>query len=405
MAGTKLKHELGPHLAKKNVTCTGPCVQLAIKTVAIILVYYTLSIGLTFYQRRFLQEFHFPLSVVVCHLVLKFVIASLCRTLWKCCTSKQRVILNWGNFLKKVAPTGISSGLDVGLSNWGLELIPVSLYTMTKSTAIVFILAFALLFKLEEKSWTLCIIVVMISGGLFLFTYKATDFNFLGFILVLTASFTSGLRWTLAQLVMQKSKLGLENPVDMVYHVQPWMIVPVLPLAIGFEGVTLASNCKFFRYHDATVIITLLQIIAGAVLAFCMEVAEFMVVTHTSSLTLSVAGIFKEVCTLILAVETGDRMNLINVVGLFFCLGGIIFHVLHKSTIASRRSDVNEFDGDLFNTEGDAKQSDNGLDLRVPLLADSSVMFMSGNIYSTDESDEDSSNVLFNILQRRDNSK
>lgn len=113
----------------------------------------------------------------------------------------------------------------------------------------------------------------------------------------------------------------------------------------------------------------------------------------------------QEVCTLILAVETGDRMNLINVMGLFFCLGGIIFHVLHKSTIASRRSNVNEFDGNLFNTEGDAKQSDNGLDLRVPLLADSSVMFMSGNIYSTDESDEDSSNVLFNILQRRDNSK
>jgi hypothetical protein len=111
----------------------------------------------------------------------------------------------------------------------------------------------------------------------------------------------------------------------------------------------------------------------------------------------------QEVCTLILAVETGDHMNLINVVGLFFCLGGIIFHVLHKSTVASRRSDVNEFDGDLFTTEADAKQSDNGSDLTVPLLADSSVIFMSGKIYSTDESDEDSSNVLFNILQRRDN--
>jgi solute carrier family 35 protein C2 len=35
---------------------------------------------------------------------------------------------------------------------------------------------------------------------------------------------------------MQKSKLGLENPLDMVYHVQPWMIVSILPLAVGFEG-------------------------------------------------------------------------------------------------------------------------------------------------------------------------
>lgn len=59
-------------------------------------------------------------------------------------------------------------------------------------------------------------------------------------------------------------------------------------------GMALASNCKIFRYQDtAVVVITLLQIVVGAVLAFCMEVAEFMVVTHTSSLTLSVAGIFK----------------------------------------------------------------------------------------------------------------
>jgi hypothetical protein len=30
--------------------------------------------------------------------------------------------------VKKMAPTGIASGLDIGLSNWGLELITVSLW-------------------------------------------------------------------------------------------------------------------------------------------------------------------------------------------------------------------------------------------------------------------------------------
>jgi len=55
MAGVVLKHEKVSHLAKKRVSCTGPCVRLAIKTVSLILVYYALSIGLTFYQHRFLQ--------------------------------------------------------------------------------------------------------------------------------------------------------------------------------------------------------------------------------------------------------------------------------------------------------------------------------------------------------------
>ncbi|PSN57901.1 hypothetical protein C0J52_00210 [Blattella germanica] len=371
MARVVMKYDQRTGSASQKSSCSRTCLILSVKTLLLILLYFTLSIGLTFYQRTFLQTFHFPLSVVVCHLIFKFMFASLCRTCWKCFTSKQRVLLEWGNYVKKVAPTGITSGLDVGLSNWGLELITVSLYTMTKSTAIIFILGFALLFKLEEKSWTLVVIVGMISGGLFLFTYKATEFNFMGFILVLTASFTSGLRWTLAQLVMQKSKLG----------------------------VALANNCKMFRYTDANVMMmTLLKITTGAVIAFCMEVTEYMVVTHTSSLTLSVAGIFKEICTLVLAVETGDQMNAINVVGLFCCLGGTLCHVLHKAAVAnSSRSD--EQLQDSLNDDGKTHQSD----ARVPLLADSAVMFTSGSINTTDESDEDSSNVLFNILQRRDN--
>lgn len=50
-------------------------------------------------------------------------------------------------------------------------------YTMTKSTTIIFILIFAILLKLEKKTWSLMMIVVMISSGLFLFTYKSTNFN------------------------------------------------------------------------------------------------------------------------------------------------------------------------------------------------------------------------------------
>lgn len=78
-------------------------------------------------------------------------------------------------------------------------------------------------------------IVVLISGGLCLFTYKSTEFNALGFGFLLFASLLSGMRWTFAQIIMQKTKLGLHNPVDMVYHMQPWMILSIIPFFIGFE--------------------------------------------------------------------------------------------------------------------------------------------------------------------------
>nr|CAD7463416.1 unnamed protein product [Timema tahoe] len=170
------------------------------------------------------------------------------------------------------------------------------LYTMTKSTSIVFILGFALFFKLEKKSWSLVMIILMIALGLFLFTYESTQFDVGGFFLILTASFMSGLRWTLAQLLMQKSKMGLENPIDMVYHVQPWMIIAILPFAVAFEGPRVLTNCKTYCFENmGHTSMMALTVCAGALLAFAMEVSEYLVVTWTSSLTLSVACIFKEV--------------------------------------------------------------------------------------------------------------
>lgn len=56
---------------------------------------------------------------------------------------------------------------------------------------------------------------------------------------------SSGLRWTLSQMVMQKSEMGLANPIDMMYHIQPWMIVTLLPFAIAFEGIQSNFSVKF----------------------------------------------------------------------------------------------------------------------------------------------------------------
>lgn len=49
---------------------------------------------------------------------------------------------------------------------------------------------------------------------------------------------SSGLRWTCIQLLLQKSKLGLRDPVDMIYFMQPWMFASVLPFALWIEGMS-----------------------------------------------------------------------------------------------------------------------------------------------------------------------
>ncbi|KAF4521408.1 hypothetical protein B566_EDAN016976, partial [Ephemera danica] len=359
---------------KRNL-CNAQFCVLVTKTLLLIVLYNSLSIGLTFYQKKFVQDFNYPLTVVLCHMIIKFLMAWTCRAIYECKTGKERPVLAWYNYATRLFPTGATGGLDIGLSNWGLELITISLYTMTKTTSIIFIMGFSLMFKLERKSWSLFMIVFMISCGLFLFTFHATQFHLGGFLLVLTASLLSGLRWTLAQFVMQKSKLGLGNPIDMVYHVQPWMIATVLPFAVTIEGLSLASTHQAFRFeHWSTLAHTIGSVMLGATIAFLMEVAEFLVVS--------------DICSFILAAHwNGDTMSGVNAIGLLLCLGGIVFHVIHKV---------------LHPPPPPEEEIEDATDeIHLPLLDSSNnIMLLHDALSIGKSSDEEDEDVIFSVLNR-----
>jgi len=63
---------------------------------------------------------------------------------------------------------------------------------------------------------------------------------------------------------------------------------------IIFSGIHLASTDQFFRYMDVEIMLRNFGLVLlGALLAFFLEFSEFLLVCQTSSLTLSIAGIFK----------------------------------------------------------------------------------------------------------------
>lgn len=154
-------------LNKFNPNNNNNAMQTPIAILSLILIYFSLSIGLTFYQRSLLrvcniifsgrtssigvdvakncrrfrhrfaifkfplslyfQSFHFPFAVVLYHLILKLVIAAILRFTYICFTGKTRVHVDWKKSFKKLAPTGVAAGIDIGFSNWGLELVTISL--------------------------------------------------------------------------------------------------------------------------------------------------------------------------------------------------------------------------------------------------------------------------------------
>lgn len=176
-----------------------------------------------------------------------------------------------------------------------------------------------------------------------------------------------------------------------------------------FEGgriVTLIPS--IFDLEFGEFLIIWVKVSVGAFLAFFLETSEFLVLRLTSSLTLSIAGIFKELIQLTLAVIINNEiLSLYNDIGLVLCLGGIIMHVVHKYCLAE--SDKKKFDDlDDANFQLDLQnspfKSSKVKDARVTMWSNHKTPLLDSSDESSDnETEHKSSEIIFDILQRREN--
>lgn len=64
----------------------------------------------------FSQNFHFPLFMTLVHITIIFSLSAITRKILHSWTGKPRVLLNWTDYLHRVAPTGTSAAFARRLS-------------------------------------------------------------------------------------------------------------------------------------------------------------------------------------------------------------------------------------------------------------------------------------------------
>lgn len=307
--------------------------NMIIRLLLMIALYYPLSVGLTFYQKWFIKSYRLPLFIVAGHYATKYLFAILIRFLVEWIQKNRRVRVPLQEQLRWLMPIGFCASLDIGLSNWSLEYVTVSLYTMAKSSSILFIVGFSLLLRLERWRMSLGVSAFLIAFGLFLFTWQSTQLDLRGLLLVELAAFCTGIRWTISQIIMQGEECStpVRHPLDMMIAVQPWMFVAIVPIVIVVEGPEMSFQLITSFHREFQPFLVFFLILVGGILAFLMEFAEYLLLVNTSGITLSIIGIVKEGFSLLLAHYLhGDRLSNVNVLGLVLCIMGMVLHSVNK---------------------------------------------------------------------------
>jgi solute carrier family 35, member C2 len=140
------------------------------------------------------------------------------------------------------------------------------------------------------------------------------------FLLVITASALSGIRWSLTQLLLQHTP-ATRNPFSTLFHLAPVMFISLLLSHILFESPAALLSHPLFTFKSLPLLLS------PGILAFCMTSTEFELIRRTSVVTLSVSGMFKEVLTVLAGtVVFGDHLAVSNIWGVLVTLGGISWY-------------------------------------------------------------------------------
>ncbi|KAF7538659.1 hypothetical protein G7Z17_g12585 [Cylindrodendrum hubeiense] len=302
----------------------------------LILLWYLFSLSISLYNKWMFSKdnlnFPFPLFTTSMHMVVQFILSGLVLLFVPSLRPDSNTTMTKMFYLTRIGPCGAATGLDIGLGNTSLKFISLTFYTMCKSSSLAFVLIFAFMFRLEVPTWRLVGIIATMTLGVVLMVFGEVEFKLGGFLLVISAAFFSGFRWGLTQILLLRNP-ATSNPFSSIFFLTPVMFLVLIGLAIPVEGFgSLIEGFKVLSNEWGAVLAPLFLLFPGC-LAFCMTAAEFALLQRTSVVTLSIAGIFKEVVTISAAsVVFHDTLTLINVVGLLTTLAAIVAYNYIKIT-------------------------------------------------------------------------
>ncbi|KZT08442.1 TPT-domain-containing protein [Laetiporus sulphureus 93-53] len=305
----------------------------AVINTAFIASWFLFATVLSVYNKWMFSPDHFgfpsPLFVTTLHMFVQFLLATILRVAWPR-QFRPEQSPSRADYLRRAIPTGITTGLDIGLSNLSLKLITLSFYTMCKSSSLIFVLLFAFLFHLEHFSLRLIGVIALIFAGVLLMVATETHFVLPGFLLVMSGSALGGFRWSLTQLLLRNKKMGFNNPPATVFWLAPIMGVTLAITTVFVDGWSRIFSNAFFDGASAS-LRTCLFLISPGVLAFCMVLSEFYILQRAGVVPMSIAGIAKEVTTIsISAWFFGDELTPLNITGVAITVCGIALYTFHK---------------------------------------------------------------------------
>lgn len=267
------------------------------------------------------MNFPFPMFLTTWHMALAtFITQVMARTTSRLPGVHEKKVD--ANALKtKIMPVSAFFALSLVLSNKAYIYLSVSYIQMLKAFTPVAVLSFSYFAGLEKPSYVELYIVSLICVGVAMTSAGETYFSWIGFVFqALGITFESS-RLVLMNVLMKGLKL---DSLSTLYYVAPLCAAFIGPAFLIFEYQSMPWE-RMFTFEFIGI-----MLINGLV-AFTLNVAVVLLIENTSALTLTLAGIVKDILLVVSSVLFfGTPVTLLQYTGYSFALIGLNAHKEYK---------------------------------------------------------------------------
>uniref|UniRef100_A0A251TDW8 Putative sugar phosphate transporter domain-containing protein n=1 Tax=Helianthus annuus TaxID=4232 RepID=A0A251TDW8_HELAN len=219
-------------------------------------------------------------------------------------------------YTTSVFPIGAMFAVTLWLGNTAYLYISVSFAQMLKAIMPVAVFFLGVAAGLEAMSCSMLLIMSVISFGVLVASYGEININWIGVVYQMGGVVGEALRLIFMEILVKRKGVKL-NPISMMFYVSPCSAVCLFVPWIFLEMPKMES------WSFQPFVLTL-----NSLCTFALNLSVFLVIQHTSALTIRVAGVVKDwVVVLLSAILFADtKLSLVNLIG--YAIGNLLFQLL-----------------------------------------------------------------------------
>mmetsp|Transcript_25496 Transcript_25496/g.25743 ORF Transcript_25496/g.25743 Transcript_25496/m.25743 type:complete len:316 (+) Transcript_25496:123-1070(+) len=296
---------------------------MALHPAVYIIFWIFISCSMILFNKAVLStmDFPYPMFLTTWHMFLATVLTQIMARTTSMLPGVGEKKVTFEVMQTQILPVSLFFAVSLVLANKSYIYLSVSYIQMLKAFTPVAVLIFSYVSGLEKSSCIELYVVTVICIGVAMTSVGEMYFSLIGFTFQSLAIMAESSRLVLTNVLMKQLKL---DPLSSLYYIAPMCCLFIGTACLLFEIQSLPLD----RMQSTEFILIML---ANGAVAFTLNVAVVLLISNTSALTLTLAGIVKDILLVVLSVTVfGSPVTILQYAGYGVALLGLNLHKEYK---------------------------------------------------------------------------